>query len=349
MAKRVISVDAGKYATKAAHYDLKTGKTTKFTFLTKASPGDFRDDALEEQTFIAEIEGTPLKIGNGAKGDGASLITSKQSSLHRACVLFAIAAFCSENETDDVYVAVGLPAKDWAVVQKREDFKEFLFNEGTYTVKIKMHSNDEPVVKTFCIKHRYVYPESIGALFQDDSPVVNRNTFYGILDIGCHNLNATVWQGTELQQDISITDELGAASLIQGLSQELSAEFSRCDERYIARLLALDPEKRFLSPNNGDKEVQKRSKEMIASYLLDHAKKIKRACDGRKWSLDYKELIAIGGTSMILSKELKEVFGENLHILSCQTFANALGFLRMMCAKDPDINKFIKFDFEDLI
>jgi len=345
--KRFISIDAGKHATKATHYDPKTKKIRKFTFCTKIGEGDFRDDALEKKTYIAEINGHTYKIGNGARGNGATLETSKQSEDHKLCTLLAIAYFCSDNEVDEVNVAVGLPAKEWAVVSKREDFKEYIFPEGETTVTIKTSSEAAPAKKTFTIRHKYVFPESIGALFQDDSPEVNKNSFYGVLDIGNLNLNATVWQGTELQQDVSVTDELGAAALIQGLSQELTSRFSRCDENFVAMLLSKGPEKRFLIPNGGNvEEVMKESKEFIKQYLLEHARKIKRCCDGRKWSLDYMHLIAIGGTSIILKDELKEVFGESLHILGCQTFANSLGFLRMMCIREPEINELIPFDFE---
>jgi len=346
MAKRFIAIDAGKHATKAASYNPETKKTRKFTFSTKIGEGDFRDDAIEKNTFIAEIDGKVYKIGNGARGDGAKLETSKQSLDHKLSTLFAIAYFCSDNEVDEVNVAVGLPAKEWAVVQKREDFKEFIFPTDVTEVTIKLDSNAAPVTKRFKIRHKYVFPESIGALFQDDSPEVSRNSFYGVLDLGSLNLNATVWQGIELQQDTSVTDELGAFSLIQGLSQELSARFSRCSEDYVAKLLALPPEKRFLRPNNGNTEVMEESKAFIRQYLLEHAQKIKRCCDGRKWSLDYMNLIAIGGTSIILKDELKEVFGESISILKCQTFANALGFLRMLCIREPEINELITFDFE---
>lgn len=350
MAQKFIAIDAGKHATKAASYNPETKKTQKFTFCTKIGEGDFRDDSIERNTYIAEINDKVYKIGNGARGDGAKLETSKQSMDHRLSTLFAIAYFCSDDEVDEVNVAVGLPAKEWAFVQKREDFKDYIFPTGETSVTIKLSSTDEPITKRFTIRHKYVFPESIGALFQDDSPKVSKNSFYGVLDIGNLNLNATVWEGNELQQDDSITDELGASSLIQGLSQELTSRFSRCSEDFVAKLLALPPEKRFLRPNNGSEEevteVMEKSREFIKEYLLEHAHRIKRCCDGRKWSLDYMNLIAIGGTSIILKDELKQVFGENLHILHCQTFANALGFLRMMCIREPEIGEVIAFDFE---
>ncbi len=346
MATKYIAVDCGKHAVKACEYDPKTNTVRRLTFHTRTAPGDFRDDALEKNTYLAKIGNEVLKIGNGARGDGADLNTSKKNLTHRDCTLFAISQFCSGTD-DEVHVAVGLPAKDWAVVSKREDYKEYLFKEGAYSIQVKTSSTSDVAEKKFKIVKSYVFPESIGALFQDDSPAVNETSFYGVLDIGNVNLNATVWQGVELQQDISITDELGAASLILGLSQELSAEFTRCDERMTAKILSLYPDNRCLRPNNGDKDIMRRSKELIDRYLLDHARKIKRACDGRKWSLDYMTLVAIGGTSIILKDQLKQVFGENLTILENQTFANALGFLRMMCMREHAIGKIIPLNFEE--
>lgn len=340
---RYISVDAGKSATKAAEFLLKENKVNTFTFKTKISPGDFRDDAIETDTYIAGFGKNIFKIGNGARGTGTDLETSKQSMSHRIATLYAIAHFCSDNEMDEINVAVGLPAKDWAVVNKRESFKDYLFNEKEaeeFEVVIKESSNAKPVHKRFKVKKSFVFPESIGALFMDDSPIGD-TTPVGVLDLGNLNLNATIWMGTDLIQDDSITDELGGACIIQGLSQELTANFSRVDERFVSYLMQKNPEERFLVPKNGDEQVKEASKRLIKEYLLEHARKIKRCCDGRKWSLDYMQLIAIGGTSIMIKDELKAIFGENITILSNPTFANAYGFLRILCQRMPEIGEVI--------
>ena len=64
--------------------------------------------------------------------------------------------------------------------------------------------------------------------------------------------------------------------LISGLSQELSAEFSRCDENYVAKVLKQPLEHRMLVPNRPNPEIEKRSKEMITEYLIDFVNLIKR-------------------------------------------------------------------------
>ena len=75
--ERYIAVDAGKFAVKACEYQREEDKVVDFTFQTKMSDGDFRDDALEKNTYLAEVNGVTYKIGNGARGTGADLETSK--------------------------------------------------------------------------------------------------------------------------------------------------------------------------------------------------------------------------------------------------------------------------------
>ena len=142
---KYIAVDAGKFAVKACEYNKETDTVTDFTFHTKMSDGDFRDDALENNTYLAELNGITYKIGNGARGNGADLETSKATDIHRICTIFAISHFCSDNEVDTVNIAVGLPCKEWAVVSKREDFREYIFSEKDITITIKETATSEPV------------------------------------------------------------------------------------------------------------------------------------------------------------------------------------------------------------
>lgn len=339
--ERYIAVDPGKFGCKVAMYDKETNKVKKMIFRTRTCPGDFRDDALEKSTFIMEYNGVVYKVGNGARGDGAELNTSKFSDEHKISMLTAVALMCSSDEVDDVNIAIGLPAKEWSIVDKREEYKSYMFPAGVIDIKIKKDAASEPKEKKFRFKNKFVFPESIGALFMDDSPSPDNNSYIGVLDIGSLNLNATLWNGVELQQDGSITDECGGNILIQELSQELSAEFSRCDERYVAQVLKRPPEERYLRPKNGDQEVMRKSKEMIDLHLLNFAKRIKRCCDGRKWSIDFMDIAVIGGTAQIIKDQLEIVFGESIYVLKNGTFCNVLGYLRIMCSRLPEINDII--------
>ncbi len=346
MAKRYIAVDSGKFATKVAEYDPKTKKITKFSIRTKVNDGDMRDDAIEKQTVVVDIGGKVYKVGNGARGTGAALETDKATDVHKICTLTAIATLASKNDVDEICVAVGLPAKEWANVSKRMDFKDYILPAGECKITIKKDSNSEPVEKTFIIKERYVFPESIGALFMDETiGDITPTTITGVLDIGNLHLNATLWQGTELLQDKSLTAELGGAILIQELSQEITTNIVACDELITANILK-SADRMIPNPGNLSEDQIKSGKELISRVLMTHAEKIKRSCQARNWSLDVTNIVAIGGTSADLREELQQVFG-NITILGDSAYCNVLGYLRMMCARIKEINDVIPLDIKE--
>ena len=340
--ERYIAVDSGKFATKVAEYNKDKKSVRTFSIRTKVAPGDFRDDAIENNTVVISINGETYKVGNGARGNGAALDTSKMSEIHKLCTLTALATLCSSKEKDEINVAIGLPAKDWADVSKRIDYKEFMLPEGDITISIKKGSSLPVMEKTFNIKNRYVFPESIGALFMDETiGKITPTTITGVLDIGNLNLNATLWQGVELVQDKSLTDELGGAILIQELAQEISTNITACDELITANILKSSEENRHLPANMGlsDEQIEE-SKKLIKRVLKSHADRIKRDCRARGWSLDITKIIAIGGTSQDIKSELEEVFG-NVTVLNNSSYCNVLGYLRMMCAKPEIFNEVI--------
>lgn len=328
--ERFIAVDTGNFGTKVSEYEKAKNSVRTFSIRTRISEGDFRDDAIEACTVIAEIDGVTYKVGNGARGDGAQLATDKKSEQYKLCLLTALATLASPDEKDEINVAMGLPAKEWAIVSKRMDFKEYMLPEGEYEVKFKKSSTAPVQKKVFTIKSKFAYPESIGPLMADELLYdITPTSIVGVLDIGNLNLNATFWQGMELLQDKSITAELGGSILIQELSQELSGNITYCDEMITANILK--SEDRCL-PSNGNltNEQIEQSKQIIKRVLRDHAEKVKRYTRARNWPLDVMKIVAIGGTSKDIESELKEVFG-NIVVLQNPTYSNSLGYLRLMC------------------
>lgn len=332
--ERFIAVDSGKYATKVAAYIPETDEVKAFKFRTRMGWGNFDDDALEASTVIIEYNGKVYKIGNGAEKE-AALETTKSSEIHRLCVITAIAMCVGDSGEDEVHAAVGIPVKEWENVEKRMEYKQYILPDDKVTVRLMIRNETEPVTRSFTIVSRHVYPESQGALFLKKVAPLSNGTV-AIMDLGNLNINCTCWNHRELDRQYSLTDELGGNILISGLSQELSAAFSRCDETYVAKVLKQPKEKRYLKPNRPNEEVERLSKEMIDDYLMNHVKLIRRKCDAKHWSLDFMNLVFIGGTSDLLKEEIKTVFGEASYIPKNPEFANVSGFLRIMCAKFMD-------------
>lgn len=336
---RYIAVDSGKMFTKVAVFslenttDLLKNEVKKFSFKTKFSAGDFADDAIEGGTFICDVGGTVYKLGNGAKNE-APLHTSKKSEIHKICTLAAIAMNTSSKEVDDVYVVIGMPVDEFALMDKRQEYKDYILPDGTVEVKLKKSSEGEILTKKFNIVGKYVYPESAGALYFD--PIRYEGKSVGVIDIGNLNINNTIWDNFDYDSNFSFTDELGGNILLTGLSQELSSRFGRVKENYVLKVLL--QEKRCLIPNNGNKKVQEESAKVIDQYLIKFVEEIRRKCDAKQWSLDFIPLVFIGGTAGLLAKEIKQVFGENVVIHENPEYVNVLGFLQRLCGYKLEIN-----------
>lgn len=333
--RRFVAVDAGKSDTKIGTYDGK--KTNIYGFVTKIGEGYFEDDALERNTFIAEINGNVYKIGQGADTE-AELETSKQTEIHKMCVLSAIAMCCSDDEEDEVSVAIGVPISTYYSVPMRNEYREYMLTEEAYEIKLKMRSDGPIKTKRFKVVNKLVYPEGSGGLFVDGAIEYADNTV-GVLDLGWLNNNLSVYRSGEPDKPMTKTNELGGSRLVRGLAAELSSHYTRIDARSVTEILALPSEFRCL--DSEDETIRESSNRFIHDYILRYVKEIKRDMDEKGWPLDYMKLIAIGGSSLMIESELKEVFGERIFIPNKAQFANVVGFLRMLYAKVTDSDEII--------
>ena len=331
--ERYIAVDVGKFETKVAYYDKEKDETKMYRFRTRTGEGSFDDDTLERNTFISQInDGPVMRIGNAASTQ-AEMSISKATQTHKDCLLTAIALYCSSDEVDNVYVAIGTPVKTWEIVEKRNEYKEYMLPEGEIEVKLKLKGDGEILTKKFVIETRKAFPESMGALYIGDTKKYV-DDMVAIIDIGGLNVNATVWNSLELDRESAITNELGGNALVLGLAQALTSELSmRADERITMKALALPKNERMLHPKRNNPEIEQKSKEVIDKFTLEHARKIKQECNTKQWPIDYMTLIFIGGTSGILRNEISEVFGDDVLVVDNPEYANALGFLRVLCAQ----------------
>lgn len=332
--RRFVAVDAGKSDTKIGTYD---GTTTNiYGFTTKIGTGYFEDDALERNTFIAEINGKVYKMGQGADTE-AELETSKQTEIHKMCILSAIAMCCSDNEEDEVSVAIGVPMSTYNSVPMRNEFREYMLGQDTYTIKLKMRSDAPVKTKRFKIVDKVVYPESSGGLFIDGAIDYAEGTV-GVIDLGWLNNNLSVFRAGEPDKKMTKTNELGGSRLVRGLAAELSSHYARIDARSVAEILSLPSDFRCL--NSDDESIRESSNQFIHDYVVQYIREIKQDINDRGWG-EFMKLVAIGGISRMLETELKEEFGSKLFIPNQAQFANVVGFLRMLYAKVTDSDEII--------
>lgn len=329
MSEKYVSVDAGKGDTKVSVY--QEGQPIKtYLYNTKYSEGDFCDDALEKNTFIAEIDGKTYKVGNGAL-QSAELEVTKKSEIHKISTLLALAMVAEPDEIDEFHVVIGCPLSEYAVPSIRMDYMNYMLPDGEVTVKIKRKSDLAPEIKTFCIKSKKVLPETAGVFFlslnekYDGEPV-------GIIDIGNGTAIGAVYSDYAIDHEFDFTNMQGGDILVSSLSELLSTKYSRYNSKYTLKLL-LKPtaERKLAGRSDLSEEEQKKNEEesakLIHDHIVKHLREIRRSCDAKQWSIDYMSLIFAGGTSFMLKKEVKEVFGDNVTFAKYGVHSNCLGFL----------------------
>jgi len=327
--KRYIAVDSGKGHTKVAVYDAATETVKTASFETKYEEGTFEDTDPGKDTYLVEMKGHTYKVGHAAT-IGTELISSKKTFVHKLSTLFAIARECSEDEVDEVYVAIGIPVKDYQEVAIRNKYREFILPEDEIEMRYKLTGESEPVTKKFKIVGRYVYPETYGAIFANG---VDPTGTVGVVDIGFLNVNMTMFDAGEIDSLTSVTTDKGAKALISGLAQKLSAAFSRVNEKNVMELLKRVGDNRCLKPTRPNLQIEKDSKNIVDKYINTYVTDIMNDCRAAQWPVDYTQFVFIGGTINMIENEVKEVFGEDIIIPEESSFVNAIGFLKAMCGR----------------
>lgn len=337
--KKLIAVDAGKHGTKV--FALTDGIVNQKKMRTKISAGSFADDMVKRGTFVCQIDsgGPVYNVGNGARNEPAAE-TSKKSEIHRVLTLAAVARMLGEGLHENVSIAIGLPLDICENVAERLSYKEYILGKPgeMHTVRLKMPSNNFIEEVRFTFGRQLVYPEGIGALYK--YPALCAGQPVGVIDIGHINTNCMYYNSFEPVLDSCFTDEMGGKFLISELNGRLSAELgSNVDDNIVASLLMKPYEDRYLVMPGGA-DVAERSRAVIDETLRNHVLSIRQRCRTRHWPIDFMLKIFIGGTSRLLEREIKEVFGESVIIADDAEFVNAHGFLKMLCAQEGiDLDK----------
>lgn len=344
MAKVFVSVDGGKSHTKVKSFRTETEGGVEFKFATKITPDwDFKDDMFERGTFLAQIDDGPIyKVGSDGK-QSADMETSKKSEVHKVCIMAAVAYACGHGADNEVSIAVGLPLQSCSIPEERISFKEYVLGELDirHVVKIKSTATSEVIAVGFKFVEEKVYPEGIGVIYEHPEEFSGPT---GIIDIGGLNLNGLYVNGFVPYAENCFTDEAGGKSLIATLAQQLTSELgTRCDAHMVEYVLNQPYESRYLVSQSQNKELEKRSKEIINSSLLEHVRNIKSKCDFHHWSMEFMKLVCIGGTSRLLAKEIKTIFGDRVIIPANPEYINVRGFLRKLCADNGiDLSQYEK-------
>ena len=171
----------------------------------------------------------------------------------------------------------------------------------------------------------FVYPESVGAaiIYGD---VFDERTV-DIIDIGGLNINCCIYKNHRRLPETSFTEKLGRSILIDRVRDAIEMaeehEFKTFEiEQFV--------EQGFIT--HKDPEHEERSKGFINDYMKDHIREIINSCIRHGWSLEYMNLVFIGGGSEMLKEYIQREY-PNAYIPVNPQYINSKGFLIHMCKK----------------
>lgn len=308
---RKIVVDSGKYATKAiALTELEEFERLKFR--TKMSETE-ESVTNASETYAIEMNGERHLIGKLA--NESDWETSKASDLHRLSIYTAIHHFVKDG--DEVSLAVGCPLSVYTKRKHREEYEQYIQGDRDITITVN------GVKKTFRIVEINALPETSGYLFKNIEEYEDK--MFSIVDIGGLNANCCQYNGIDIIHESDLTLILGMNNLYTKIRNEVNKEFS-------ANISIIQVEQ-FMNRDKKDWYIRKdkeNSNRLIKKITLEHVREIHSELKQNGWDTDNMEFIFVGGGSLVLKEEIKEVFGEDVVISDSGVWDNAEGFAELL-------------------
>lgn len=311
---RKIAIDTGKSTTKIVS-EMKGGSSRHMSFVSAIQEGaDYTED---KTNHILKYEGKTYLVGSQAKSY-MDIDNSKNSDLHKICVMTALALACDSG--DRAEVVIGCPLTNYYSYEQRSLYKQNILPQRKHVVEI------DGAKKTIEIVKAYVRPESFGAVTYKQS--LFRDRTVNVIDIGGLNVNAVSYTDSILNQGTITTVQLGEIALAEEVLKSLH---KISNEKMAKALDSLSADRMEEHVIRGYHPKIAGSREAICNVRKRLVQDIYNTL--KKKNFDFtNDFVFIGGTSLLLKPEIMEVFGEDCIFLADNLedmqFINAEGFYR---------------------
>ena len=273
---RTMSVDSGKYETKAAMM-ASPGTIKHLSFKTQMSESAEKYCNDTSKSYSIEFEGSQYLLGEQARIQ--SFDRSKHSILHKISTYTAVALMMKEcgSNGDSINIAIGCPLSIYINKSARKYYKDYIAPSGR---KISIKVNDEN--HNFTILKSVVYPESSGVIYLNKDRY--ENDLVGVIDIGGLNANCCIYDNLvpKAGTDAMFTLEMGGNILTSNIMTKLESEF----ETEIGIILYEKVMRDGFIKKNPEAST-KRIAELKKSHVID----VLTECKRHKWSTDNMDIV----------------------------------------------------------
>lgn len=311
MAVKVLAVDPGKHSTKAL--TIKADGSENFiSFRTKME--ETEREYAQGNSYIVCYKGKRYLLGEQASKSSSK--TSKTEDIHKIATYAAIHKLAESG--DEIVIAVGCPLSVFENREKKNEYKKFLFPERELNITVNN------VTKHFVIKGVTILPESSGIIYEDKEKYEKISV--GIVDIGGLNVNCCVYDKTVPVLASLFTDNLGSNVLRTNLKKAIEQHYGEDIPEYQMEEILVSG---YVVDNMAADGVWEGSREFISNFKKKHIETILEKCSANGWNMRTIKLVFVGGTTGLLSKEIREKF-PGAEIVSEPEKANVRGFLKVI-------------------
>lgn len=303
----IISVDAGKFATKAVSSKEKTTMfRTKSTQITKnmdiEAVGNSNKIKFGDKSFIV-----------GDQGEDIDYTLEKNTLLHKMAIyLAAYRLGC----TGQVNAAIGCPTNIYVSRENRREFQE--------NIKIApehMSIDGEKVKINF--ERVLIMPESSGVVYSNEK--LFRGNRVAVIDIGGRNMNFGIYDNLMPQPSSMMTTNQGSMEIEAKVKRVFEAEYKRAlVEKDIEEILKQGGMKYQGNIESKSKELLK---EIYNSYVEGIVSRIKK-----EFQLDMLDVVVTGGTSLLVKDAIAKQI-PHVQVVDNTQWSNAYGFLKIAKVK----------------
>jgi plasmid segregation protein ParM len=307
--KKIVSVDSGKYATKAL---IKAGDMSKkFSFRTKMDATN-EDKASDAKSCVFEYAGDKVLIGEEA--ETADYDKSKAKDIHKYSTYAAIAQLVEDGDT--IALAIGCPLSIYNNVEERKLYRDFMVDQGKISVIVNGKS------KSFTIEKTIVCPEGSGIIYKN--PAKYKNSLVGIIDIGGLNSNCCIYDKLTPVKSTCVTTNLGANIMRNELKLRLNSAFPEVNLQ--------DWQMEDIIQKGYIKSHKEESAVIISEFLQKHVNSILQECVKKGWDIKNIDLIFVGGGSKLFEAEIKRMIPD-AEISASAEWDNVEGFAELGAVK----------------
>ena len=311
---KLISVDPGKYATKAIALN-KNNSMENVHFRTKS----FRlnnNIGLEAQgkSFNVTLNGEDYIIGD--QGEEVDYTVDKANINHKLATYTAATQLLEGHQA--IRLVIGCPTSIYRNKGLREDYRNYIWNEGRVGIKVNEKSY------SFLVENVLVLPEGSGIVYT--KPELFKNKRVAVIDLGGLNMNFTIYDNLIPQPSSMFTLNHGYAEIETRLTNELNSVYG-------ASLASNDIQN--IIKQGGVKlkgTIDPKSSHIINSIIDQFMVKLIQETKKNNFNLDMMDVVFVGGTSLLIHDKILHYL-PHATIMDNALWANVEGFYKVGAIK----------------